>query len=114
MTNSPASATQNQALLDALNRCVAACEHCATACLGEEHVRHMTDCIRLDRDCADICALVARLVVRGSEHARHLIKECIELCTKCANECAKHNHPHCQQCAAACRACAEACREYAG
>lgn len=112
MSQSTISAIDKQLLLDALNRCVAACEHCATSCLAEEHVQHMAGCIRLDRDCADICALTARLVARGSVHARHIMKECIEVCQLCQNECAKHNDDHCQQCAAACKACADACRAY--
>ncbi|SMB83554.1 hypothetical protein SAMN00120144_0726 [Hymenobacter roseosalivarius DSM 11622] len=33
--------TQNQSLLDALNACIAACEHCATACLQEQDVKMM-------------------------------------------------------------------------
>ena len=45
---------QNQSLLDALNACIAACEHCATACLKEEDVKMMVRCISIDRDCADI------------------------------------------------------------
>jgi hypothetical protein len=32
---------QNQSLLDALNACIAACEHCASACLQEEDVKMM-------------------------------------------------------------------------
>ena len=114
MNQPTSSALDNQILLDALNRCVAACEHCATACLSEEHVKHMVGCIRLDRDCADICALTARLVARGSVHAKHIMKECVEVCRLCEAECAKHNHTHCQQCAAACKACADACVAYMG
>lgn len=114
MAQSTASATQNQSVLDALNRCIAACERCATACLHEDDVKMMAACILLDRDCSDICALTARLVARGSEHAKHIMRECIEICTKCAEECGKHQHEHCQQCAAACRACVEACQQYAG
>ncbi len=101
---------QNQSLLTALADCVAACEHCATACLSEEDVKMMARCIALDRDCADICALTARLVARGSEHGRHLLRECAEICKMCGDECARHQHPHCQECAAACRRCEEACR----
>ncbi|GAA4373556.1 four-helix bundle copper-binding protein [Hymenobacter koreensis] len=101
---------QNQALLQALNDCVAACEHCATACLQESHVQMMARCIALDRDCADVCALTARLLARGSEHARHLMRECAEICKACGDECAQHQHQHCQECAAACRRCEEACR----
>ena len=103
--------TQNQSLLAALYACISACEHCATACLSEADVQMMAGCIRLDRDCADICALTARLVARGSEHAAHLLKECAEICGLCADECGKHAHmAHCKECADACRRCAEACR----
>ncbi|QIX60079.1 four-helix bundle copper-binding protein [Hymenobacter sp. BT18] len=114
MTTSPASATQNQTVLDALSRCAAACEQCATACLQEEHVHMMVPCIRLDRDCADICRLTAAFIARGSDHAKHVLKECIEICQKCADECGQHQHDHCQQCAEACRACVAACQQYAG
>ncbi|MGI4743153.1 MAG: four-helix bundle copper-binding protein [Janthinobacterium lividum] len=103
--------TQNQALLDALNACIASCEYCATACLQEEDVKMMVRCISLDRDCADICALTARYVARGSEHAQHILGECAEICKACGDECAKHTHmQHCQECADACRRCEEACR----
>ena len=102
---------QNQALLDALNTYVASCENCATACLQEGDVKMMVRCIGLDRDCADICALTARFVARGSEHAAHLMKECAELCKACGDECEKHRaYAHCQECAAACRRCEAACR----
>jgi hypothetical protein len=96
--------TQSQ--LDALNACVAACEHCSTACLEEADVQLMARCIALTRDCADVCALTARLVARGSEHAAHLLKACAEICRACAEECARHEHRHCQECAEACRRCA--------
>ena len=101
---------QNQNLLAALNACLASCEHCATACLGEQSVQMMARCISLDRDCADICALTARFVARGSEHAQHLLKECAEICNACAEECEKHaDMPACKACAEACRRCAQAC-----
>ncbi|TLM88780.1 four-helix bundle copper-binding protein [Hymenobacter jeollabukensis] len=106
---------QNQTLLQALADCVAACEHCATACLQEQDVKMMVRCIQLDRDCADICALTARFVARGSEHAQHLLRECAEICRACGNECAQHQHmEHCRQCAEACKRCEEACMQAAG
>ena len=103
---------QNQSLLDALNACIAACEHCATACLGEQDVKMMARCISIDRDCADICALTARFVARGSEHAMHVMRECAEICGICATECEKHgaHMQHCKECAEACRRCEQACR----
>lgn len=102
---------QHQHLLDTLNACIAACEWCATACLQEPDVKMMAPCISLDRDCADTCALAARLVARGSVHGQHLLRACAEVCKACGDECAKHSHmQHCQECAAACRRCEVACR----
>ncbi|RYU81234.1 four-helix bundle copper-binding protein [Hymenobacter persicinus] len=109
---SSSTSQANQAVLDALSRCIAACEMCATACLQEADVKMMVPCIRLDRDCADICRLTAAFIARGSDHARHVLKECIEICRKCAEECGKHPMDHCQQCAEACRACMAACEKF--
>jgi len=46
-----------QSCIEACEACLRACEICATACLREEDVQMMADCIRLDRSCADLCAL---------------------------------------------------------
>ena len=101
----------NKFLIDALNDCAAACNHCATACLDEEDVKMMVKCIKIDLDCAAICSLTATLLARGSEHGKHLLKECIEVCNACAEECEKHAHmQHCKKCAEDCRKCAEACK----
>ena len=114
--NEPAASTPEnpnaQAILEALNRCIIACENCIAGCLGEEHVQMMVRCIAYDRDCADICRLTAAFIARRSEHALHVIKECIEICQKCYLECSQHRDEHCKQCAAACQACIEACRLY--
>jgi hypothetical protein len=95
-----------------LIKCVTACETCATLCLKEEDVKMMANCIMLDRDCADICMVTARFVARNSAHAKHVMKECIEICRKCAAECAKHEAEHCQHCARICRECADACEQW--
>ena len=102
-----------QACIDACLACLAACEHCATACLAEDDVKMMAGCIRLDRDCADACALTARLLMRGSDLHPQACALCAEACERCAAECGQHQHDHCQQCAAACRRCAESCRALA-
>jgi hypothetical protein len=112
-TAPPRTRKDNRAVTDALSRCIAACEMCADACLDEDDIKMMVPCIRLDRDCADICRLTAAYIARGSDHAQHVLKECMEICQKCHDECAQHQHDHCQQCAAACQACLEACRAYA-
>ena len=102
----------NEAVINALNECAAACNHCFSGCLSEKDVAAMVGCIKLDRDCADICQTVSSFPSRGSEHGKHLLKECIEICEKCAVECEKHaqHHDHCKQCAEACRRCADACK----
>ena len=103
---------KNRELLDALNNCVAECNHCAVACLDEQDVRMLSRCIKLNIDCADICQLASSLIARGSEHANHLLKECADICEACAEECEKHSHlEHCKKCAEACRKCGEACAQ---
>ena len=101
---------KHQDLINKLSNCVSACEHCADACLTEGG--DMTDCIRIDRDCADVCALALKAVARDSKHASKIVELCADLCEQCAEECAKHDHDYCQECAKACRECAEACRQY--
>ena len=94
-------------------RCVLACESCASSCLEEQDVQMMANCIKLDRDCADMCALAARLMTRDSELAKGFCQLCAEACRACANECSKHEMEHCQKCSEACLACANACEAMA-
>ena len=101
---------KHQKTIQLLNDCVAECNHCTTACLDEQDVQMLSKCIKLNIDCAQICSLTTSLLVRGSEHGEHLMKECAEICDACAEECEKHSHlEHCKKCAEACRACAEEC-----
>lgn len=101
---------KNKGLLQKLSYCQSACEHCADACLSEDSIAKLAECIRLDRDCADICNLAIKFVSRGSERATSVLEECADICDACARECEKHEHEHCKDCAEACRKCAEACR----
>jgi hypothetical protein len=105
----PMAHEKYRSCIDACARCAAACDHCADACLGEPDVKMMADCIRLDRDYAEICWLAAALMSRGSRFAAALCRVCADVCEACGAECEKHKHDHCQKCAAACWACAEAC-----
>jgi hypothetical protein len=98
-------------LIQEMVNCALACEACAAACMGEENVSMMTRCIELDRDCADICSLAARLLLRDSEIAAQYLTVVEEICQLCADECNKHEHVHCKACAEACLNCAESCRE---
>lgn len=108
------SQEKNMGLIEALNRCAIECSHCAMACLDERDVNMLSNCIKLDLDCAEICRTVSSLLSRGSEHGEHLLKECIEICHACADECEKHSHmDHCKRCAEECRHCAEECEAIA-
>ncbi|MDP2086770.1 MAG: four-helix bundle copper-binding protein [Gemmobacter sp.] len=96
--------------------CAQTCTACADACLAEDMVDHLRQCIRLNLDCADICAATGAMGSRrtGSNIAvlRVAIQACEVACRECAGECEKHasQHAHCRICAQACMRCADACR----
>ena len=94
--------SQQSKLLEILAECADACNTCSTACLAEQDVKAMADCIKLDMDCAQICQLTAAFISRNSDHAKHLMKACSKICKKCAEECSRHKVEHCRQCAEAC------------
>lgn len=100
-------------LIQTLINCAAACENCATECLGEKDVAMMANCIKLDRDCADMCRLAATLLIRESLIGHQFLLLCEKICELCSKECEKHNHSsHCKACAEACKKCAAACHAH--
>lgn len=52
------------AAIDGTMHCVQACTQCADYCLSEQDVASLVKCIRIDLDCADICAATARVLSR--------------------------------------------------
>lgn len=103
-----------ETVAQAVFECQQACNDCFDACLQEEEVNHLTECIHLDRECADICGVVANFAAREGAVTNDLISICATICKACGDECAKHadHHEHCRKCAAACENCAQICREY--
>jgi hypothetical protein len=105
--------------IEACSQCAQACTACADACLGEqEEVESLIRCIRLDLDCADICAATGRVVSRRTEYdpsvTRPQIEACLAACKRCGDECERHatrGMEHCRICAERCRACEQACTE---
>ena len=95
--------------------CAQACTSCADACLAEEGVADLRQCIRLNLDCADLCAAAGRMATRHTGGNRHLVVEtlntCALACRLCADECERHAErmEHCRVCADACNRCEEAC-----
>lgn len=104
---------EHQTCIDACNACVIACEHCATSCIQEGNPA-MSRCIELDRTCADICALAAREMARGSDFFGDICSVCAKICRACGEECAQHEADHCQECARTCEECASECEKWAG
>jgi hypothetical protein len=95
-----------------LAECVHACNACHEGCLNEKMVAMMAECIRLDKDCAVVCAATLQLVHAGGRFARKALELCIEACEACGKECAKHDYDHCRECARVCGECAKACRDF--
>lgn len=95
--------------------CSAICTSCADACLAEDDVGMLKQCIRTDLDCADVCDMLFKVATRrtGSNEAliQSALRLCIEACELCATECARHEHEHCRRCAEMCRECADDCRK---
>lgn len=112
----PASSAGEEALkcIYEAAQCALVCTTCADACLVETEDGDLTECIRLNLDCAEACWLVARLLAPAGERDRETLElglaACIRACRACAEECDRHAEmSHCAICAEACRACADAC-----
>jgi hypothetical protein len=107
-----------KAAADALFACMEACTSCADACLAEENPVHLRRCIRADQDCADICSVTVRLIVRQTETIAEMVRQqlhaSIIACQLCAEECERHEHAHCRLCAGACRRAQAACNRLLG
>lgn len=103
--------------IHACYECVQVCGMCADACLGEEMVKELTRCIRLNLDCADVCLATGQILSRQTEPewlmSRLQVEACARACDLCAVECEQHArmHEHCRVCAEACRRCQQACEQ---
>ena len=102
--------------IEACSDCEQACTQCADDCLSEQDVAQLVKCIRLNLDCADVCATTGRLVSRQTEYDANLIRPILEACAaackSCGDECeqhAEHGMEHCRVCAEQCRRCEQAC-----
>ena len=100
--------------LQVLYECAIACDHCFSSCLQEEDVKMMTNCIRLNVECAQICRTTAALIAQEVSYIQEMAEVCSDVCAACARECEEHEHEHCKVCAEVCRRCEEVCDEYGG
>lgn len=105
-----------------MDECIERCLECAEACealvphclaMGGEHasVAH----IRLLMDCADICTLSSRFMIRGSDLHMETCATCAAICDACAKDCERlaGDDQVMRDCALACRRCEESCRAMA-
>lgn len=99
-------------LMDIVLGCQKISNDCLDACLKEDDTSKMAECIRRNRECADMCGIVLDFAQRGSEILPDLLEVCAKSCDLNADECEKHAHDHCQSSAKASRACAKVCRNY--
>lgn len=110
-------AAQLAATIDMLMDCTNTCTQCADACMSETNMAELGKCIRLNLDCADVCAATARVVSRQTEYdanvTRPLLEACVAACRSCADECDGHaeHMEHCRICAEQCRQCEQRCNE---
>jgi DNA phosphorothioation-dependent restriction protein DptG len=110
----------SEALVRCIEECYACaqtCTACADACLAEETVQDLKQCIRLDLDCAHVCAATGALASRrtgfNEQVLRQMLEVCATACRVCGEECNRHagHHEHCRVCAESCRRCEQACQE---
>ncbi len=62
------------AAIDELYACTQACTSCADACIAEEMVAHLRQCIRFNLDCADVCAATSTIATRRTGSNEELIR----------------------------------------
>jgi hypothetical protein len=93
--------------------CQVSCDSCFHHCAAlvatgkKEHVKTMHACA----DCAEYCALAAKLSARQSPFAATACEGCARTCDECAKECEKFkDDKHMADCAKSCRDCAKSCR----
>ena len=98
-----------KACADCQLQCDMCFHHCADLLAkgNKEHAKTMNSCV----DCADCCALAAKLTAR---HSMFSVAAC-ECCAKCCDECAAacemfKDDKHMADCAKSCRECSKACR----
>ena len=117
-TNPSPPVIRRDALIQCIEVCVLCeqtCASCADACLGEPDPRELRRCIRINLDCAEICAATQRMLSRHFEPETSLLVRqlelCAEACALCAEECRRHPHEHCQVCAEMCSRTEDECRQ---
>jgi hypothetical protein len=113
--NSRSASPDMVSCIAACDACERICAMCVDACLAEDDATALRACIRLNQDCAYLCAATATILSRQTTPNPRVIaatlNACAIACAECASECEGHaeHMEHCRVCAEACRACERAC-----
>lgn len=102
---------KNREYIEACLKCMNACNYCYVSSLKEYDLGMLKECIRLNRECADICTFTAEALSRDTAFGDEIRELCAKICDACAEECGKHEHEHCKKCAEVCRRCAVILRD---
>ena len=100
------------AAIEAAYDCAQASTACADACVAEADPL-LAQCIRLNLDCADVCATAGAVATRRVGSNDTVVMGLLMLCEALCRECERHagHMEHCRICAEVCRRCEAACRE---
>ncbi len=88
------------------------CQHMITLMTKRPDVNMRSRQILLLGDCADICALTATYIARGSVFGKGIADFCATVCDTCASECSRFPDQDSQHCATICMNCAAECRAF--
>lgn len=102
----------------AMNQCITECLNCAATCIetinhcltmGGKHAS--AEHIGLMQTCAEICAVSANAMLRGTQAHMATCAACAEICRQCAESCESMGDDEAmRRCAEACCRCMESCR----
>ena len=105
------------ACVDAVAECATACTSCVDASLSELDPGALRATIRADQDCADVCAVTARVLARRTAADPNVLRSLVEACRVACRRSvdASRGHTdrsdHCRVCTDACRRAEMACAE---
>ncbi|AIQ64350.1 hypothetical protein PSTEL_15895 [Paenibacillus stellifer] len=100
-----------QDCIEACLKCIDACNFSYVSSLKEYDLARLREWIRMDRECADMCAFAIEAMTRQSPFVAEICRLCAEVCEATANECGRYERTHCRDCIEACLKCAETCRQ---
>lgn len=108
-------------LTDEIQMCIQNCTECFQVC--EQMIQHCLKKggahaepahLKILQDCADICAVSAKFMIRNSDLHHRTCSVCAEACLACAEDCDRLGDDEMMRlCADLCRRCAESCQKMA-